>query len=177
MARTRYRIFDNQHPHFLTCTIVGWLPVFTRPAAVKIVFDSWTFLTERERLTIFGYVIMENHLHLIASAPNLSKEIGDFKSFVARNIIDHLRQCGDRLMLDQLHWFKDKAKGDREFQLWQEGSHPQQIQGEEMMRQKLEYMHNNPLKRGYVAQPEHWLRSSASNYLGLPSVFPVQTEW
>jgi putative transposase len=177
MSRTRYRVFDNNFPHFLTCSIVGWLPVFTRPAAVDIVFDSWRYLTEHKRLTIFGYVIMENHLHLIASSPNLGKEIGDFKSFTARRIIDHLRACGDRLILDQLSWCKDKHKEDREFQLWQEGSHPQQIQGEQTMLQKLEYIHNNPVKRGYVAQPEHWLRSSASNYAGLESLFPVVTDW
>ena len=41
MTRTRYRVFDNAYPHFLTCTIVGWLPVFTRPEAVQIIFDSW----------------------------------------------------------------------------------------------------------------------------------------
>jgi putative transposase len=177
MARTRYRIFDNDYPHFLTCAAVGWLPVFTRPAAVQIVFDSWTYLVAHNRLTIFGYVVMENHLHLIASSEALGKEIGDFKSFTARKIIDHLRHCGDEPLLKQLHLLKDKHKDDRSHQLWQEGSHPQQIQGDEMMLQKLEYIHNNPVRRGFVALPEHWIRSSASNYLGLPSVFPVQTEW
>lgn len=74
MARTRYRIFDNNYPHFLTCSIVGWLAVFTRPAAVEIIFDSWRFLTANNRLTIFGYVIMENHLHLIASAKRSARK-------------------------------------------------------------------------------------------------------
>ena len=45
------------------------------------------------------------------------------------------------------------------------------------MWQKLEYMHFNPVKRGYVALPEHWRYSSASNYLGLGGVFPVRTDW
>jgi hypothetical protein len=39
MTRTRYRIFETEYPYFMTCTIVGWLPVFTRPDAVQIVFD------------------------------------------------------------------------------------------------------------------------------------------
>src|SRR4051812_43738967 len=90
MTRTRYRVAVPDQIHFLTCTVAGWLPVFTRPTTVQMILDSWRFLQERQRLTVYGYVILENHLHLIASAPDLSKEIGDFKSFTARQIIDHL---------------------------------------------------------------------------------------
>jgi len=56
-------------------------------------------------------------------------------------------------------------KKDREFQFWQEGSHAELILDEDMMRQKLDYIHANPVKRGYVAQMEHWRYSSAVNYL------------
>jgi REP element-mobilizing transposase RayT len=177
MTRSRYKIFDNAFPHFLTCTVVGWLPIFTRPDAVQIIFDSWLFLHKSDRLQIFGYVILENHLHLIASSTQLAKEIGDFKSFTARKIIDLLKARKEAMVLEQLAWHKEEHKTDRDFQLWQESSHPEQIQSDEMMWQKLEYMHDNPLKRGYVACPEHWRYSSAMNYLGQPGVFPVCTQW
>ncbi|HKI33233.1 MAG TPA: hypothetical protein VKA46_15380 [Gemmataceae bacterium] len=45
------------------------------------------------------------------------------------------------------------------------------------MRQKLEYIPQNPVVRGSVDEPTHWRRSSARNYAGLPGLFPVQTEW
>ena len=77
MPRSRYHFGESHYLYFLTCTIVAWLPVFTRPETVQIVLDSWRFLQEQERLTLFGYVILENHLHLIASADDLTKEIGD----------------------------------------------------------------------------------------------------
>ena len=54
----------------------------------------------------------------------------------------------------------------REYQLWQEGFHPQIIQTEEMLLQKLEYIHNNPVRRGYVDDPAHWRYSSYRNYIG-----------
>jgi REP element-mobilizing transposase RayT len=177
MTRTRYRVLDNAYPHFLTCTIVGWLPVFTRPEAVQIIFDSWSFLRNENRLEIFGYVILENHLHLIASSPDLEKEIGDFKSYTARQIIDLLEVRNARTLLEQLARHKARHKTNRTYQVWQEGSHPEQIHSNEMMWQKLEYMHFNPVKRGYVVLPEHWRYSSASNYLGLGGVFPVRTDW
>jgi hypothetical protein len=54
-------------PHFLTCTVVGWLPVFTRPPTVQIVLDSWHFLRDQDRLVLFGYVVLENHYAQIES--------------------------------------------------------------------------------------------------------------
>jgi putative transposase len=79
MTRTRYRIFETEYPYLLTCTIVGWLPVFTRPEAVRIVYDSWRFLERERDFRLYGYVILENHLHLIASAPDLANAIKSFK--------------------------------------------------------------------------------------------------
>jgi len=177
MTRSRYRIFSTEHPHFLTCTIVGWLPVFTRPETVQIVYDSWHWLRENRGVQIYGYVILENHLHLVASSNNLAEDIGDFKSFTARKIIDLLEARKAELLLKQLKWNKEKHKTDREYQLWQEGSHPQEIQDDRMMEQKLEYIHNNPVARGFVDETVHWRYSSARDYAGRPGLFPVVTNW
>jgi putative transposase len=177
MTRSRYRIYEDYYPYFLTCTVVGWLPVFTRPDTVQILYDSWQFLHDQGRLVLYGYVILENHLHLIASSADLSKEIGDFKSFTARRLIDYLEASDAQTLLKLLHFLKARHKTDRMYQFWQEGSHPQQIQNAEMMRQKLDYIHRNPVERGYVEEPTHWRYSSARNYAGSPGLFPVQTDW
>jgi len=177
MTKSRYKIGETIYPHFLTCTVVGWLPVFSRSEAVRLILDSWRFLQEKQRLVICGFVILENHLHLIASAHDLAKEIGDFKSFTARQIIDLLQEHKEQTLLDQLRHEKARHKTDREYQLWQEGSHPQIIQNEAMLRQKLEYIHFNPVKRGYVDDPMHWRYSSARNYAGQVGLLPVTTDW
>ncbi|HVL11887.1 MAG TPA: hypothetical protein VM529_04950 [Gemmata sp.] len=177
MSRSRYRIFDNGYPHFLTCSVVGWLPVFTRPECVRIVLDSWQFLQQSGRMQLFGYVVLENHLHFIAASEQLADEVGDFKSFTARKILDYLGSRGERTILRQLAAEKDPRRVDRRHQLWQEGSHPEQITSDEMMLQKLEYIHQNPVKRGYVEDPTHWRYSSARYYFGLPALLPVIIEW
>ena len=41
MTRSRYRFIEATQPHFLTCTVVGWLPIFTRPETVQIMLASW----------------------------------------------------------------------------------------------------------------------------------------
>ena len=153
--RTRYKIYEIDQAHFLTCTVVGWLPIFTRPETMNIILDSWRFLQKEGRLTLYGYVILENHLHLIASSPNLPKEIGDFKSYTARRIIDYLIERKVETLLQHMRFWKNHHKIDREYQLWQEGDHPQQINGDEMMLQKLDYVHLNPVKRGFVDEAIH----------------------
>ena len=155
LTPTRYRIYETEFPYFLTCTIVGWLPVFTRPEAVQILFDSWAGLTREKDFRLYGYVVMENRLHLIASAPELASAIKTFKMYTARNIIDLLEQHKAEVLLRQLRTLKVRHKTESEYQVWQEGSEPKQIGNDEMMLQKLEYAHNNPVKRGYVADPLH----------------------
>jgi REP-associated tyrosine transposase len=177
MSRSRYRFTEGCRPHFLTCTVVGWLPIFTRTDTVNILLDSWRFLQAHNRLTLFGYVILENHLHLVASADDLSKEIGDFKGFTARKIIDLLESRKVETLLKQLRYHKEAHKTQSDYQVWQEGSHPQLIETDDMMRQKLEYMHFNPVKRGYVDKPRDWRLSSARNYEGEPGLIEVVTQW
>ncbi|MDX1520542.1 MAG: transposase [Anaerolineae bacterium] len=177
MARTRYNIFEEDTPYFLTATVVNWLPLLNAPSVVEILLDSLRFLQQNERLVLYAYVIMENHLHLVASAANLSKEMGNFKSFTARQIIDRYQACGAWHILKQLAFHKESHKADRNHQFWQEGSHPKQILGLEMMHQKVTYIHYNPVRRGWVDEPEHWRLSSARNYAGLKGVLEVQTEW
>jgi putative transposase len=170
MTRSRYRIFETEYPYFMTCTIVGWLPVFTRPEAAEIIYDSWRYLQRERNFKLFGYVILENHLHQIASAPDLSDVMQRFKSYTARSIIDLLERRSAEVLLRQLRAHKLPHKTQSEYQVWQEGSHPEQIRSDLMMWQKLEYMHNNPLARGYVDDPLHWRYSSARNYAGMPGL-------
>ena len=75
MPRSRYRILNKSCPHFLTATINHWQPLFTRTETVEIVLDSWRFLQQETGFEIYGYVILENHLHLIAASADLSRDM------------------------------------------------------------------------------------------------------
>ena len=177
MGRSRYKTFENECPYFLTSTVINWIPIFKDRDTVQILLDSLHYLQEQKRLKLYGFVIMENHIHLIASGYDLVKEIGHFKSFTARKIIDYLKENKTEVILKQLEYYKLRHKKDRKYQFWQEGSHPELIQSEKMMRQKLEYMHYNPVKRGYVEDSIHWHYSSARNYAEQESLLDVCMEW
>jgi putative transposase len=177
MTRSRYQAYEKYSPHFLTCTVVKWLPLFEDHNLIDILYTSLRFMQKHNRLTIFAYVIMDNHLHLVAASANLSKDIANFKSFTARRIIDTLKVRKEKKLLEQLAQSKAQHKKDRQFQVWQEGSHPQMIQNEAMMRQKIEYIHQNPVRRGLVDEPVQWVYSSAANYAGLNDLLDVEKVW
>ena len=164
MGRSRYIITDADKPHFMTCTVMEWLPVFTRPESVQIILDCWQYQRMHSELRLYGYVVLENHLHFIAQAPDLRSCVNSFKSFTARQIIDYLRVQQATRLLERLSFSKRAHKTDRDYQFWQEGVHAELIFSEAMMREKLTYIHANPVKRGYVSLPEHWRYSSASFY-------------
>ena len=177
MTRSRYRFLGNEAPYFLTMTINHWLPVFTRPETVDVILNSWRHLQQIHGLRIQGYVILENHLHLIGRSPGIDNDIQRFKSYTAKGLIEVLEAAGAHRLLGMLRLFKAAHKVQSTYQVWEEGSHPQRIDHEDVMRQKLDYVHYNPVKRGYVDLPEHWRWSSARNYLGQPGLIAVDTGW
>ena len=117
MSRSRYRFGESGYPHFLTCTVVAWLPVFATPRFVEIVLDSWRFLQRKREIEILAFVILENHLHLIASGPELPRRVGEFKSYTARSIIDEMETNGYETLLNELAFFRQRHKIDQDYQL------------------------------------------------------------
>ncbi len=89
MGRSRYKIVDSKLPHFITCTVLHWIPVFTRPATVEIILDSLRFLMA-DGLKVYAYVILENHLHLIVQSEQLNHDVTRFKSYTAKQLIAYL---------------------------------------------------------------------------------------
>jgi putative transposase len=132
---------------------------------------------QKRDVKIFAFIVMENHLHLIVTGVNLSEKIGNMKSYTARRIIDYLVEKKAKDVLFLLQIGKADYKTDQKYQVWQEGSRPQQIDTEQMMLQKIEYIHNNPIKRGYIENPAHWLCSSARNYAGIDTWLDIDLEW
>lgn len=178
MTRTRYKILpDDEAPYFVTVTTVEWLSLFSNPDIANIIFDSLHYLQEHERLTLYAYVIMENHAHLVAWAEDLPKELANFKSFTARKSIDYYELQNNRFILDQLAENNPPYHHDRTYRFWQEGVAPKRIYNRSMLEQKIQYIHYNPVRRGYVELPEHWMYSSARNYAGLSSRLDVCMEW
>ncbi|MFP8488861.1 REP-associated tyrosine transposase [Gracilimonas sp. Q87] len=173
MGRSRYKIYAEHYPYFITSTIKDGLPLLSNPKLAKTVLDSLTFLQTERKVLIYGYVIMENHFHAIVKGEDLAKKLRLAKSFMAREIIDILRADKNARLLSQIAFRKLKHKLKCDYQVWAEGFHPKQLSNNEMVAQKLEYIHFNPVVRGFVERPEHWRYSSVRDYLGGEGLIPI----
>ena len=177
MGRSRYEFGDTSAPHFLTCTVLDWTPLFTRPDSVNIILNSFRYLQSDSDLKLYGYVILENHLHWVAQSEDLRADVKRFKSYTARQLVDFFETNNVRGVLDRLAYGRKRHKSDCDYQVWEEGSHPQEILSGDMLRQKLEYIHMNPVNRGYVDQPVCWRYSSARNYENREGLIEVYRNW
>ena len=171
--RTRYKIFESNPLYFITCTTVAWIPIFTRRPYFQILLNTLNFCRQNKGLKIFAYAILDNHLHLFAAGDNLAKIIKEFKSYTAKEIIRQAKEEEKGWLLSQLKYHKLEHKKESGYQVWQEGFHPKMITSEEMLEQKVNYIHHNPVRIGVVDKAEDWLYSGARNYLGLPGLLEI----
>jgi len=167
---SRYRILDQQGLNYLTCTVVGWVDVFTRAAYRDIILESLGYCRQAKGLRVFAYVLMSNHLHMIARAEEgqeLSAILRDFKKFTSRKILDMIENGNERRKEWMLHVFSYYARqntNNRNYQMWIQDNHPIALVSPKVIWQKVEYIHQNPVRAKWVDKAEEYLYSSARNY-------------
>jgi putative transposase len=172
MTRNRYKVFENEYPYLVTCTVINWLDLLKPDTVKQIIINSIQFLKDEQAIKIFAYVIMHNHLHLILSSENLPVNICRFKSHTAKKIIKYYKS-NQNLVTRKLTVLKPKDDQNSKHQFWQEGYCPKQIMSHDILQQKIDYIQCNPVRKGYVDSPEKWKWSSARNFANLDSVIEI----
>ncbi len=168
--REGYVIRNQNAPHFLTFTVCGWIDLFTRKIYKDIVIDSFKYCRANKGLVLNAFVIMSNHIHVIARARDgfvLSDIVRDFKSHTHRQMIKVIEsdvESRRHWMLHQLKYYASRHSRNENYQIWIQDSHPEEIVSAEMGFVKLNYIHDNPVRAGIVQNPKEYIYSSASNY-------------
>lgn len=161
-----YRIKDQYGVYFVTFTVHKWVDVFTRNEYRDIVVDSLKYCQQQKGLQIYAWVIMTNHIHLIISSHQnkLSDIIRDFKKFTATKLIEAITNNPCESRRDWLLWMLKKG-GNIWF--WEEGYHGEEIYSNIFFDSKLNYIHHNPVRAGFVEKAEDYLYSSSGDYCGV----------
>lgn len=174
--RGGYNITDQFGTYFLTCTTVGWVDIFSRSACRDIILNSLQFCILNKGLKLHAYVIMSNHIHLIATAgeesEGLSVILRDFKRYTSNQIIKWIttsrKESRREWMEVVLKYHAKFNKRNSKYQVWQQdNNHPVQCLHPKFTLQKLNYIHYNPVAANIVDEPEYYKHSSACTYLGL----------
>jgi len=162
--------------YFLTLTVVDWIDVFTRKNHKDVIIESLRYCIQNKGLSVYSYCLMPNHLHLVVNTngnSELKDVIRDFKKFSAKKVINQIKnepESRREWMLQQFEKAGRESSKHKSYKFWQAGNHAIELYNERFTWGKINYIHNNPVKAGFVNQAHEWKYSSASNYCNQESL-------
>jgi REP element-mobilizing transposase RayT len=182
---TGYQIKDQEACYFLTLQIVEWVDVFSRQNYRDVIIENLKYCQANKGLQIFAFVIMSNHIHILARSETgtLSDTIRDFKSYTSKVILTKIEAETESRRYWMLQIFRSAAaihKRNSKYQFWTQENHAVEVFSNKFIEQKVDYIHNNPVRAGIVDLSEEYLYSSARNYgdkKGILDVFVLNFRW
>lgn len=159
----RFKVYEAEYPYFITSAIVHWIPVFCRDDYFAVLADSLTYCSVHKGLRVHCYVIMPNHFHTICSVADgsLPDVIRDLKKHTSKLLAGKLEEDRRNIWLTAMR----RAGGTTsDVKIWDDTYYPEQVRTSDFFNQKLDYIHNNPVRAGFIANPAAWKYSSAGFY-------------
>ena len=176
---TKYKATTTEDAYFITITTVGWIDVFTRLSQKYIITDALEHCQQNKGLEIYAYCIMSSHIHLLCKATNgfiLSDVIRDFKKFTSKKIIQTIidePESRREWMPDYFEKAYSHLKREQHYKIWQDGYHAEIVESNWFIKQKSNYIHDNPVKDKIVLLAEDYFFSSVRNYARLDNNLEV----
>ena len=169
-----YKIDKQDTAYFLTFTVVEWVDMFKEDKNKFFLCECLNYCIDNKGLEVFAYVLMSTHMHILAASTknNLSDIVRDFKKFTSGSIITLLKDGCNKESIEMLTIFKsaaEKHSRNKNYQLWQQHNHPEEVYSPKFTLSKINYIHNNPVEAGLVDKPQDYLFSSACDYSGAKS--------
>jgi len=180
MAEAGYKIRNAEGIHFVTFAVVDWVDAFTRREYKDMLVESLSFCQENKGLILYGWCIMPNHVHFMASArdKNLSDILRDFKKYTSTQItsaiLKNTQESRRNWMIDIFGKAGKENSRNTSYQFWRQDNHPIECFSFDFTKQKLDYIHNNPVEAGIVYNAEDYVYSSAGDYVGKKGLLKVE---
>jgi putative transposase len=152
---------------FFTATILEWKPLLANDRYKNIIINSMRYMVSNNKVQLYAFAIMDNHVHILWHIlhPHKREDVQrDLLKFTAQTMLHDLRDNHPALLANYYVGLKD-----REYQVWERNPLSIPVWSEEVVKEKLDYIHNNPVKAGYCTYPEDYKYSSAAVYQDLPS--------
>lgn len=162
------RTANTDELYFVTLTIIDWIDVFTRRKYNDFIIENLDWCQQNKRLNVYAYVIMTNHIHMIANVTDgsLSDVLRDFKTYTSKELIKLIQENPQESRSGwMLRLFERAGKYNNQninFQFWQNGNHPLLLYSTEVIEQKINYIHQNPVRAGFVGSAHEYWYSSAN---------------
>jgi putative transposase len=155
-----FRICKDSPAYYLTSVTKDRLPVFRKDSIEEIVSKAISEARNSAGFLLFAYVVMPDHLHtIVGSELKPSKVLQYINGIVSRRLIQFLKDEGHQRSLEKLR-HEDKRRNYR-YSLWDHHPNAKLLPSEDMFRQKVRYIHQNPVRAGLVESAEEYPYSSA----------------
>jgi REP element-mobilizing transposase RayT len=177
----KYKCHNPSATYFVSFATVNWIDVFTREKYFKVLAESICYCRKHKGMEIFAYCFMTNHIHFIFRDRNENPSglLRDFKKHTSRKMIESIIENPQESRKEWLLKMFEKAgleKGNVSlYQFWQHHNKPIELWSTKVIKQKLEYIHNNPVASGFVIYPTEWKYSSARNISQENPVFEIDS--
>ena len=166
----KLRHYDNFNTaRFVTFSCYHRYQLLNSRAAQDCFVHQLRSIRDRYRLKLFGYVIMPEHVHLVMHPTTtlaLGRVIGELKSLSARAILSSNQMVTDQ----ERSRLRITRRGESRVAFWQPRCYDHNCRTPETVVEKINYCHNNPVKRGLVGSPADWRYSSYRWYQGVEDV-------
>lgn len=167
-----YKFHNKEGLYFVSFAVVYWIDVFVRELYCEKITESLNFCQKEKSMQIYAWCIMPSHIHLIFKAKNNNPSdlIRDFKRHTSKEIQKAIENNIHESRIKWLLWMMEQAgkknSNVKKRQFWQQHNKPIELWSNEVIQQKIDYIHNNPVVSGFVVNACDWKYSSARNYAG-----------
>ena len=168
-----YKFHNPEGLYFVSFAVVDWLDVFTRNEYKDILLESLSFCQTNKGIEIIAWCIMTNHVHLVFRCIKSEKPeqvLGDFKRFTSNQIIkaikENVKESRKEFMLQKFKEAAQKSSNVKHYQFWRHDNKPIELWSNAVIREKINYIHQNPVEAGLVYKAENYVYSSAIDYSG-----------
>jgi REP element-mobilizing transposase RayT len=168
-----YKFYNPEGVYFISFSVVDWLDVFIRNEYKNILIDSLHYCQREKGMEIFAWCIMTSHIHLIFRSSGQQKPellVGDFKRFtskaIVKAIIENPKESRREFLLEKFRKAGMSSSNVHQYQFWQHDNHPVELWSNQVIDEKIEYIHHNPVEAGLVFRSEEYMYSSAADYSG-----------
>nr|WP_321228967.1 transposase [uncultured Psychroserpens sp.] len=166
----KYKFHNTSGLYFVSFATVYWLDVFTRQVYFKVLADSVNYCRKEKGMELYAYCFMPSHVHFIfrSSKEKPMELLRDFKKYTSKKIIETIKNNTQESRKEWLLWMFEKAGKDAnnvsKNKFWQHHNKPIELWSDKVIKQKIDYIHNNPIESGFVTNAIDWKYSSARNF-------------
>ncbi|MDO5971366.1 transposase [Flavivirga aquimarina] len=166
----KYKFHNKGGLYFVSFATVYWLDVFIRQVYFNVLAESIDYCRKEKGMELYAYCFMPSHIHLMfrSSDERPMELLRDFKKHTAKKVIETIgnnsRESRKEWLLCMFERAGKKQGNVTKYQFWQHHNKPIELWSEKVIKQKIDYIHNNPVESGFVTSAIDWKYSSAKNF-------------